>query len=203
MGLFLMESLRITHLFPRINNLQDKMRRRFMWVAFSILLTLAGVEVALAVMRDWIVAADVAFKANLGGEGATAAITDLGWVTKIPTAGQMILGFILPFALAFVGIPLEYFVYSARTVFGVLLVMAIRSLAFVLRVIGTVVRQIGNVLVMLYDVLIFLPLLVERLVKSGKGEEGASMGAGGVAAFPAKARLGGSRGRSAAGEQVL
>jgi hypothetical protein len=202
MGLFLMESLRITHLFPRINNLQDKMRRRFMWVAFSILLTLAGVEVALAVMRDWIVAADVAFKAGLGGE-ATATVTDLGWVTKIPTAGQMILGFILPFALAFVGIPLEYFVYSARTVFGVLLVMVIRSLAFVLRVVGTVVRQIGNVLVMLYDVLIFLPLLVERLVKSARGEEDASMAAGGVAAFPAKARLGGSRGRSAAGEQVL
>jgi hypothetical protein len=202
MGLFLMESLRITHLFPRINNLQDKMRRRFMWVSFAILLTLAGVEVALAVMRDWIVAADVAFKAGLGG-GATAATTDLGWVTKIPTAGQMILGFILPFALAFVGIPLEYFVYSARTVFGVLLVMGIRSLAFVLRVVGTIVRQVGNVLVMLYDVLIFLPLLVERLVRSGKGEEGASMAAGGVAAFPAKARLGGSRGRSAAGEQVL
>jgi hypothetical protein len=203
MGLFLMESLRITHLFPRINNLQDKMRRRFMWVAFSILLTLAGVEVALAVMRDWIVAADVAFKANLGGDAATTAVADLGWVTKIPTAGQMILGFILPFALAFVGIPLEYFVYSARTVFGVLLVMAIRALAFALRVVGTVVRQIGNVLVMLYDVLIFLPLLVERLVKSARGEESASMAAGGVAAFPAKARLGGSRGRSAAGEQVL
>ena len=50
---------------------------------------------------------------------------------------------------------------------------------------------------------IFLPLLIERLVKSARGEEGASMAAGGVAAFPAKARLGGSRGRSAAGEQVL
>lgn len=203
MGVFLMESLRITHLFPRINNLQDRMRRRFMWVSFAILLTLAGVEVALAVMRDWIVSADVAFKAGLGGDTTAASVTELGWVTKIPTAGQMILGFILPFALAFVGIPLEYFIYSARTVFGVLLVMVIRSLAFVLRVVSTVVRQIGNVLVMLYDVVIFLPLLIERLVKSARGEEGASMAAGGVAAFPAKARLGGSRGRSAAGERVL
>ncbi|MFQ5936114.1 MAG: hypothetical protein ACE5LB_06895 [Acidiferrobacterales bacterium] len=187
MGLFLMEALRITHLFPRINNLQDKMRRRFMWVAFSILLILAGVEVALAVMRDLIVSADLALKAGLGSFEATTAV-ETGWITKIPTAGQMVLGFILPFALAFVGIPLEYFIYSARTVFGVLLVLGIRALAFVLRVLGHVAKQVGNMLVMLYDVLIFLPLLFERLVKSMKaGEESSSAtSSGGIAAFPAK-----------------
>ncbi len=175
MGLFLMESLRITHLFPRINNMHDRMRRRLMWVALSILLVLAGIEVALAVMRDLIVAADLALQAQLAETQGKAGI-ETGWVTRIPTAGQMILGFILPLALPLVAVPLEYFITSGRTVMGVFLVLMVRTLAFVLRVIGSIVRQIGNVLVMLYDVVIFLPLLVERLVRPGGGTDDAGKG---------------------------
>ncbi|MFQ5994032.1 MAG: hypothetical protein ACE5K1_02965 [Acidiferrobacterales bacterium] len=190
MGLFLMESLRITHLFPRINNLQDRMRRRFMWVAFSLLLTLAFVEVALAVLRDWIVVEGIKLTGELAGTGAAAA-EGTGMVNKIPTAGQMVLGFILPFALAFVAIPLEYFIYSARTVFGVALVIAIRSAAFVLRFLGNFARQMGNLLVNLYDVLIFLPLLIERLVRSMRSDEETtgSKRSGGITSFPAKERV--------------
>jgi hypothetical protein len=96
---------------------------------------------------------------------------DLGWVQKIPVAGQMILGFILPFALAFVGIPLEYFIFSARTVIGALLVLVLRSLGIALRIAANVSRQLGKAVTMLFDAVIFLPLSVERLVKSrGDGQ---------------------------------
>jgi hypothetical protein len=37
MGLFLMESLRITRLFPVIGSMDDKMRRRMIWVTFAML----------------------------------------------------------------------------------------------------------------------------------------------------------------------
>ena len=105
---------------------------------------------------------------------------------------RSILGFILPLALPLAAVPLEYFIYSARTVFGVLLVIAIRGLAFVLRVIGNVVKQVGNVFVMLYDVVIFLPLLFERLIKTRNGENESVVGrARGIAAFPAKGRASG------------
>ncbi|MGM0679625.1 MAG: hypothetical protein ACQESY_07130, partial [Pseudomonadota bacterium] len=43
MGLFLMESLRITRLFPIIGALPDKMRVRMIWITFTILLVLASV----------------------------------------------------------------------------------------------------------------------------------------------------------------
>jgi uncharacterized protein YukE len=56
MGLFLMEALRITHLFPRIATLNDQMRQRMMWIALVLLVTLAGVEAALALMRDMLIA---------------------------------------------------------------------------------------------------------------------------------------------------
>lgn len=162
MGLFLMESLRFTHLFP-LSNVNEKMRRNMMWISLTILLVLAGVEVALAVMRDLIVSADVALKQSLGNSTVTAPV-DASWMMKIPTAGQMILGFTLPFALAFVAIPLEYFIQSSRTVFGTAMVLGIRTLSLVLRVLGLFIKQAGNALCMLYDAVIFVPLLIERMV---------------------------------------
>jgi len=44
MGLFLMESLRITRLFPVIGALSDKMRVRMIFVTFTILLLMASIE---------------------------------------------------------------------------------------------------------------------------------------------------------------
>ncbi len=172
MGLFLMESLRITHLFPRINNMHDSMRMRLVWVSFTILLILAGVEVALAVMRDMIITADIELKRGLGNAATiTTAPAAVSWVTKIPVAGQMILGFVLPFALAFVAIPLEYLITSGRTVIGTLLVLFTRGLGLVLRILSNFVRHAATALTMLYDVLIFLPLLIERTVRSNRHPE--------------------------------
>src|SRR6195256_1117829 len=56
MGLFLMEALRFTHLFPAIANLNDKMRRRILWFSAVFLLTLAGIESSLALIRDMLMA---------------------------------------------------------------------------------------------------------------------------------------------------
>ena len=170
MGLFLMETLRFTSLFP-LGNITEKMRRRLMWASLTILLVLAGVEVALAVMRDAIISADVALKQQLGSV-AGAPHADAGWVTRIPTFGQMILGFTLPFALAFVAIPLESFINSARTVLGAGLELALQGLAFVLRFTSNLAREIGRLVIMLYDVLIFAPLAIERWV--GNYREGAA-----------------------------
>lgn len=54
MGLFLMESLRITRLFPVIASMKDSMRMHMVWITFSILLSLASVEAGLAICeRFW------------------------------------------------------------------------------------------------------------------------------------------------------
>jgi hypothetical protein len=164
MGVFLMEALRITHLFPRIASLNDQMRRRMMWIALVLLVTLAGVEAALALMRDMLIADKQALVQSLATV-QQAVVTD-GWVGRIPTAGQMLLGFILPFALAFIAIPLESLIHSSRTVGGVLLSALVGSLGFVLRVLANVARRSARVLITLYDVVIVLPLVVEHVVKS-------------------------------------
>jgi len=117
MGLFVMECLRITHLFPIIANMNERMRRRMLWTAIVFLFILAGIEAALALMRDMLMADRQALLQSLANAPQTVAPPD-PLLTRIPTAGQMLLGFILPFALAFVAIPLESFIYSLRTLAG-------------------------------------------------------------------------------------
>jgi len=159
MGLYLMESLRITKLFPVIGSMDDKMRRRMIWVTFGILLILACVESALAFMRDRIAADMQALRQSLAAVEGVQPVNS--W---IPTVGQMVMGFILPFALTFVAIPLESFISSSRTVVGFVLVGLLRGTAFLLRLMGNIASYLGELLVNLYDVLIFPPLWIEKFV---------------------------------------
>lgn len=160
MGLFVMECLRITRLFPVISALNDKLRMRMMWAAFVLLFFLASVEAGLAFMREVLMQEDLAVSAQLRGGEVEAATSGVYWIT---TAAQMGMGFILPFALTFVAIPLENFMASARTVIGLLTTFFLRILSVVLRLLGTAALRIGSLLVRLYDIVIFLPLWLENL----------------------------------------
>ncbi len=73
------------------------------------------------------------------------------------------MGFILPFALVFMAIPLETFIHSSRTVMGSLGVSLLRSLAYLSRLLGNFSRYLGHTLLHLYDMLAFAPLWVERI----------------------------------------
>ncbi len=164
MGLYLMESLRITRLFPIIGQMDDKMRTRMIWITFSILLVLASVEAALAYMRDQIAADVQALRQSLAAV-ETVGVAINSW---IPTVGQMVMGFVLPFALTFVAIPLESFVHSSRTVLGVSAAAFLRGLAFFLRLLGNISRYLGELFVNIYDLFIFPPLWVENLIRDKK-----------------------------------
>ena len=164
MGLFLMESLRITRLFPVIGSMDDKMRHRMIGITFALLAVLAGAESALAFMRDRMVEDTAALGQNLAGVEQAAATTR----SMIPAVGQMIIGFILPFALAFVAIPLESFVASSRTVLGIVAAGVLRVIAFVLRLIGNIGYYIGRLIINLYDLIIFPSVWLEGVIAGPK-----------------------------------
>src|SRR5205814_6241332 len=124
MGLFLMESLRITRLFPVIGALPDKMRVRMVWITIAILLLLASVEAGLAYMREVLLQDELATNALLRSDSTGALVNAHLWIT---TMAQMGMGFILPFALVFAAIPLETFVHSLRTVVGLTGIGVLRS----------------------------------------------------------------------------
>jgi len=161
MGLFLMESLRITRLFPVIGALPDKTRRRMIWITFTILFLLASVEAGLAYMREVLLHDELATSALLRG-GDVAGGTAIAGYMWITTAAQMGMGFILPFALTFVAIPLETFVHSMRTVVGLMAISFMRALALTLRLLGNIFLYLGVLLKQIYDIPLFVPLWLEE-----------------------------------------
>lgn len=170
MGLFLMESLRITRLFPVIGRLDKRTRRRMAWATFGILLTLASIEASLAYMRDMLAADRMALTQQLAG--GSAQRTEFMW---IPAVGQMVMGFILPFALTFVAIPLESFIHSGRIVLGQVTAGLLRALAFTVEMLGFGAEHGGEGLTNLYDVIVFLPLKVEELILQARARRRAEV----------------------------
>jgi hypothetical protein len=160
LGLFMLESLRITRLFPVIGSMDDKMRHMMGWITLALLAVLAGIESALAFMGDQIAQNMAALHLALSpGLDQNAIVTSL-----IPTVGQMVIGFILPFALAFAAIPLESFVAASRTVLGIVAAGVLRLLAFALRLIGNTVYYTGRLIVNLYDLIIFPSIWLEGVI---------------------------------------
>jgi hypothetical protein len=129
------------------------------------------VEAGLAYLREILLQDELATSAVLRGEKGAVMTSGFLWIT---TAAQMGMGFILPFALVFVAIPLETFVHSVRTVMGIAGAGLLRGLAVACRLFAGAARHLGNVLIDIYDVVIFLPLWLERRIKAhglmGRGE---------------------------------
>ncbi len=167
MGIFLLEALGITSLFPVIGRMDDRMRKGMGIAALVILVLFAGIEASLAYLRDLLILDQQALTQSLAG--AQIADARFRW---IPSVAQMMLGFILPFALAFVGIPLEAFIHSLRTVLGLIALGALRTMRVLLRIVGGTARHLSRMLISLYDLFVMVPLAIERLVARG----GASVG---------------------------
>lgn len=165
-GIFLLESLRITRLFPLIGSMDNKMRRLIMIGAACTLIILAGTEAALAYMRDQIAGDMSALRATLSGtEAANAPTNSHSW---IPLGANMILGFVLPLALTMAAIPLEYLLQTSRTLFGTLLEWCLRLVATLLRILASTCLQASKILIGLYDLIIAVPLWIETSVKNTK-----------------------------------
>jgi hypothetical protein len=173
MGLFLMESLRITRLFPVIGALTDKMRVRMMITTFLILLLMASIEAGLAYMREVLLLDEMATNALLRGEDSGSMVNAHLWIT---TAAQMGMGFVLPFALVFVAIPLETFVHSLRTVVGLAGIAVLQALALILRLLGNASRHLGIFARRVYDLPLFVPLWIEARMRAAASREGSVKG---------------------------
>lgn len=163
MGLFLMELLRVTRLFPGISSLDDRMRKRLTWIAFIILFVMACVESSLGIIRDLLTSQDAALIGSV-----TESVTQTSTLSAV---ANMTIGFILPFALVFIAIPLESFVHSALTAMRAFSVWLLRFFALFIRVVGMVFKHIGRTLIRIYDLIIIIPLSIEYLIK-GSADSG-------------------------------
>jgi hypothetical protein len=168
-GVFVMDLLGFTELLPKLASVPAARRRLLLGVALGGLFFLAAVESSLAVLREMIVEADAALKLALAGQDGTIAAAT---TSRIPVVGQAVLGFVLPWIVAMVAIPLEMLLDSSRHVLvylAALLASGAGSLAFVA---ARAARALAHVLPSVYDVYVSVPLRVERVLK--RGREGGS-----------------------------
>ena len=166
-GVFLMDSLRFTHLFPAVGTMEDKTRRRVFMLMLCFLTVLACIEASLGFMRNMLAADKEALIQQLaGGAVPVTAAFQYRW---LPSLAQMVLGFILPFLLAWAAIPLEMFVHSGRTVSGLAGAAALRLTAFGLRLLGSSSESLARLLITFYDILVAPFIFGERWVRNLRG----------------------------------
>jgi hypothetical protein len=134
---------------------------------------MASIEAGLAYMRELLLQDELHTSAVLRGDsesnGLSGIIGNNIWIT---TGAQMGMGFVLPFALIFVAIPLETFVHSLRTVLGAIGLGILRAIATVFHILAAGFKQLGLLITRLYDLPLFLPLYLEtRMNRQSYGQE--------------------------------
>jgi len=165
-GLFFMESIGITRLFPVIHFMEDRKRMIWAWVCITFLLALCCVEAGLAYMRE-IMMADKSLLTSflVGGEQAASEIAAQPH-SNIPMIGQMTLGFILPLILMFVAIPFESLVHTGRHLLGNLFVQICMLTSTLLRMLSVLIKQLNHSIKSLYDIVDFPPIWIEHLIEN-------------------------------------
>jgi len=162
LGIFAMDMLGITDLFPKLQGVPVSRRRMLLALSLAGLFFLAGVESSLAVLRESIAEADSALKLSLGsGDAAVAQASS----SQIPVIGQAVLGFVLPWILAMVAIPLELLLDSGRHVVSALVVLVLQAVALLSRAGSHSAAKLSAMLVSLYEIYISIPLRIERAVR--------------------------------------
>ena len=170
-GIFMMDMLGITELFPKLSTLAPSRKRLILGLSMGGLFFLACVESSLAILREQIVEAEAVLKLALaGGPGEVGGVVSAASTSKIPVIGQAVLGFILPWILAMVAVPLEMFLDSGRHVLAALVAAMLGTLGNVVKVIAHASQALTTVILSVYDVYISIPLRIGRAVR-GAGPE--------------------------------
>ena len=165
-GIFAMEMLGITSFFPKLDLLPSSRRRIILAVALAGLLLLACIESSLAVLREQIVESASALKASLAGVSERAVAGPAS--SRIPVVGQAVLGFILPWILAMVAVPLETLIATGGHIALTLTAGILALLSTVSRLLAHGARYLVEGLRHLYDIYIVPPLQIERMAGGGR-----------------------------------
>ncbi|MDH5765323.1 MAG: hypothetical protein OEZ38_04835 [Gammaproteobacteria bacterium] len=160
LGIFMMEALGITNIFPQISGMTMGKRRLLLYASLIGLFFLASVEAALAVLREHIAATNAATTQALAGKTATTASGENSNITVI---GQATLGFVLPWILAMVAVPLEMLIESSQHVLNKILILIIIMVGHFIGMLGHIMKTVMNIVVHIYDAYIIVPTKIGEM----------------------------------------
>jgi hypothetical protein len=164
-GVFAMEMLGITSFFPKLELLPRSRRRMILAVALGGLFMLACIEASLAILREQIVESSNALKSALAGMAHPVADPA---TSRIPVIGQAVLGFILPWILAMVAVPLETMISTGGHIVLSVVAGLLHLGGMVSRLGGHVMRYALAAARHVYDIYIVIPLQIEKMTSSGR-----------------------------------
>ncbi len=160
-GIFLTEALGMTNIIPHIGMMTRGKRRMILFASLLFLFLLAVVEASLGVLREALAESDALQKQALAGVATTGLSSS---TSKFTVIGQAGLGFILPWILSMVAIPLEMLIETSQHVFYKLLILIVNLFGYLCNMIGYVIETLFKVLVHLYDVYIIVPASIGNMV---------------------------------------
>src|SRR3954468_9200101 len=166
-GVFAMEMLGITSFFPKLELLPKSRRHIILVVALGGLFMLACIEASLAVLREQIVESSTALKASLAGVRETADTAT--W--RIPVIGRAVLGFILPWILAMVAVPLETMISTGGHIVLCVVAGLLHVGGMLARFLGHACKYLLEAARHVFDIYIVIPMQVQKMIANGRGGE--------------------------------
>ncbi|HYC64084.1 MAG TPA: hypothetical protein VEC14_05075 [Reyranellaceae bacterium] len=163
-GMVLLEAVGGTTMFPQFERLEHRSKLRIAIVVTMALalLVLATIEAALALTRDDLARMERELMGTLAGAPPSETAQS---VSDIARYAQAAFGFVIPFAMAFLGFALEMLVRNGRVVIQAVVVEALHGLSFITRLLRRLTVGAMGLVLALYDLVIFLPLALEQKVR--------------------------------------
>ena len=171
LGIFMFEAIGVTHTFPQISNMTRGKRKIILFGCLLGLLFLSSVEASLAILRESLAEAKTALDISLAGELA-ATVQNVN--SNITVIGQAALGFVLPWILAVIAIPLEMFIEASQHAFARFYTILITLLCYLATAIAYAIEGIFNILVHVFDIYIIIPSQIANLFNGKQGGKSVS-----------------------------
>jgi len=169
LGIFLFEAIGVTHTFPQIANMTSGKRKIILFGCLLGLLFLSSVEASLAILRESLAEAKSALDISLAGE---LAATVQNANSNITVIGQAVLGFVLPWILAVIAIPLEMFIEASQHAFARFYTILITLLCYLATALAYLIEGLFKILMHVFDIYIIIPVQIASLFtgKAGGGK---------------------------------
>ena len=161
LGIFLMEAIGVTNTFPQIGAMTSGKKKVIFYGSMSGLFFLASVEASLAVLREHLAEVKQLTDMALAGTEAEAADASGSMITVV---GQATLGFVLPWILAMIAIPLEMFIEASQHAFARLYTVVVTLCGHIANALAFIFEGVFKVISHMFDAYIIVPLKISEAI---------------------------------------
>ena len=168
LGIFLFEAMGVTHTFPQIANMTRGKRKLILYGSLFGLFFLASVEASLAILRENLAEAKTLLDISLSG-GVAQATESIN--SNITVIGQALLGFVLPWILAVIAIPLEMFIEASQHAFARFYTFVVTLFCHLANGLAYLIESLFKIIAHVFDIFIVVPSQIANAIGNKRNSE--------------------------------